>query len=350
MPEPLTTTSYDANNRQLTFGDKTLAYDDNGNLQSITDSNGTTLYSWNARNQLVAINGPTVNASFVYDGTGRRARQAKDGAVIDYLYDFLNSVQESTSGSVLSNTLTSLVIDESLTRSDNVSTVNFLLDALGNTIALANSAGIPETHYTYEPFGRESTIGVTSTNQFLYSGRERDSNDLYYYRNRYYQVSTSRFISEDPLRFLIQGTGIDTASCGAQSDLGTLASNLYSYVDNNPMLYGDPLGLDKKPRNCAPPANGRIVGTVFCQKCRAVPLDQKAKREALKVGDKCANCVKGAVQTGGRFFPPICSDCAWGVGTAIADRIDCDSSYTVNFYSGEPTSHRLCECRGQPGR
>ena len=49
MPAPITTTSYDTNNRQLTFGDKTLAYDDNGNLQSITDSNGTTLYSWSAR-------------------------------------------------------------------------------------------------------------------------------------------------------------------------------------------------------------------------------------------------------------------------------------------------------------
>jgi len=51
IPEPITTTSYDTANRQLTFGDKTLTYDDNGNLQSITDSNGTTLYSWNPRNQ-----------------------------------------------------------------------------------------------------------------------------------------------------------------------------------------------------------------------------------------------------------------------------------------------------------
>ena len=28
MPEPITTTSYDVNNRQLTFGDKMLTYDD----------------------------------------------------------------------------------------------------------------------------------------------------------------------------------------------------------------------------------------------------------------------------------------------------------------------------------
>jgi len=75
MPEPLTSTSYDANNRQLTFGHKTLAYDDNGNLQSITDSNGTTLYSWNARNQLAGITGPNVNANFLYDGLRRRQKK-----------------------------------------------------------------------------------------------------------------------------------------------------------------------------------------------------------------------------------------------------------------------------------
>jgi YD repeat-containing protein len=95
MPEPLTTTSYDPNNRQLTFGDKTLAYDDNGNLQSITDSNGTTLYSWNARNQLVGISGPNVTASFVYDGLGRREAKTINGSLTEYLYDGLNPARVS---------------------------------------------------------------------------------------------------------------------------------------------------------------------------------------------------------------------------------------------------------------
>src|SRR5207249_9522010 len=51
IPEAITSTNYNAANQQTTFGDKTLQYDDDGNLQSITDSNGTTLYTWNARNQ-----------------------------------------------------------------------------------------------------------------------------------------------------------------------------------------------------------------------------------------------------------------------------------------------------------
>ena len=134
MPEPLTTTSYDAGNRQLTFGDKALTYDDNGNLQSITDSNGTTLYSWNARNQLVGISGPTVNASFVYDGMGRREAKTINGSLTEFLYDGVNPVQETAGVAILANILPGLGIDEFLTRADVVAgvTSNILTDALGS--------------------------------------------------------------------------------------------------------------------------------------------------------------------------------------------------------------------------
>jgi YD repeat-containing protein len=118
MPEPATTTNYDANNRQLTFGDKTLAYDDNGNLQSITDSNGTTLFSWNVRNQLIGISGPNVNASFVYDGLGRREAKTINGSLTEFLYDGLNPVQESSGTTILANILPGLDIDEFFTRTD----------------------------------------------------------------------------------------------------------------------------------------------------------------------------------------------------------------------------------------
>ena len=57
LPQTTSTTSYNAANQQLTFGDKTLTYDNNGNLTSITDASGATLYTWNARNQLTGIKG-----------------------------------------------------------------------------------------------------------------------------------------------------------------------------------------------------------------------------------------------------------------------------------------------------
>jgi len=228
MPEPLTTTSYDANNRQLTFGDKTLAYDDNGNLQSITDSNGTTLYQWNARNQLVGISGPTVNANFVYDGVGRREKRTINGSVTEFLYDGINPVQESSGANILANILPGLGIDEFLTRTDVIGgvTSNFLADALGSAVAVTDNAGAVQTDYIYEAFGRTTTTGTSNSSAYQFTGRENDGTGLYYYRARYYHPTLQRFIREDPIEF--RGGDI----------------NLYAYVGNNPVIDIDPFGLE----------------------------------------------------------------------------------------------------------
>lgn len=62
--------------------------------------------------------------------------------------------------------------------------------------------------------------------QFRYTGREWDSEiGLYYYRARYYDPFSGRFITRDPLGL-------------AAGDI-----NFYRYVGNNPINYVDPLGL-----------------------------------------------------------------------------------------------------------
>lgn len=72
LPPVLTTTSYNANNQQTTFGARSETFDLNGNLATVTDASGTMTYTWNARNQLTAISGPGSTASFTYDSFGRR--------------------------------------------------------------------------------------------------------------------------------------------------------------------------------------------------------------------------------------------------------------------------------------
>ena len=87
--------SYDWGNELLTFGDKTLEYDYNGNLTSITDASGETIYSWDARNRLTAISAPTpMTAAFTYDGLGRRVSRTVNGITTQYLYDGLDIIQE----------------------------------------------------------------------------------------------------------------------------------------------------------------------------------------------------------------------------------------------------------------
>lgn len=98
-------------------------------------------------------------------------------------------------------------------------------DALGTTLLLTDETGTVKTTYTYTPFGETTVTGSASTNPFQYAGRENDGNSLYYYRARYYSPQFERFISEDPIGF----AGGDT--------------NLYRYVDNNPLNFVDPSGL-----------------------------------------------------------------------------------------------------------
>jgi RHS repeat-associated protein len=226
IPQAIASTAYNAANHQTTFGDKTLTYDNNGNVQTVTDSSGTTTYTWNARNQLTGISGPAVNASFVYDGLGRREKKTINSNLTEFLFDGLNPVQETSGANILANILPGLGIDEFLTRTDvgTSATSAFLSDALGSSIALTDAAGAVQTEYNYEPFGKISATGGSNSSSYQYTGRENDGTDLYYYRARYYHPVFQRFISEDPIEF--RGSDI----------------NLYTYVHNSPLIYIDPDG------------------------------------------------------------------------------------------------------------
>jgi YD repeat-containing protein len=58
-----------------------------------TDSSGATTYTWNARDRLASISGPSVTASFQYDALGRRKSKTVNSVTTDFLYDGLNLVQ-----------------------------------------------------------------------------------------------------------------------------------------------------------------------------------------------------------------------------------------------------------------
>jgi len=220
LPAALNSATYNAANQQLTFGGTALTYDLNGNLSS----DGTNTYTWDARNQLVAISGGSA-ASFQYDAQGRRTSKTISGAQTGFVYDNLVPVQELNGSTITANLLAGPGIDEYLTRTDTNGARHFLTDALGSTLALSDATGDLPTSYTYAPFGATSLSGSATGNAFDYTGREEDGTGLKYYRARYYHPGLQRFISEDPIEF-------------AGGD-----QNLYAYVRNAPLVYIDPLGL-----------------------------------------------------------------------------------------------------------
>lgn len=221
LPAAVLSATYNANNQLTQWGSTAMTYDLNGN----TLNDGTNAYVWDARNRLVSANSNA--ASFSYDAFGRRASKSFLSTTTGFLYDGPNSVQEQQGATVTANLLTA-GLDERFQRTDATGSYSYLTDALGSTTALTNSTGAEQTTYSYGPYGGFSATG-SNTNDYAFTGREADGLGIDYFRARYYNPATGRFLSEDPMGFA--GSGPD----------------LYGYAGNNPISYSDPSGLCTDP-------------------------------------------------------------------------------------------------------
>ena len=98
-------------------------------------------------------------------------------------------------------------------------------DALGNLVSTTDSQGRVVESQRIEAFGNElSKTKTVNVSERSFIGKEKDSNSLFYFGARYYDASTGRFISTDPLS-------------GKQTSPET--QNKYSYAVNNPLKYVD---------------------------------------------------------------------------------------------------------------
>ncbi len=225
LPSPALSATYDAANRQLTFGSQTLSWDSNGNLGTVSDPGSTMTLTWDSRNRLVGVTLPGSTVAFKYDAFGRRVRRSVEGQATEYVYDGLDVIQEVSPISSVA-LLRAPDLDQPLVRGGSEF---YLSDALGSIIGLTDIDGLLRTRYGYEPFGAPTPEGTSSENRFEFSAREWDAPvGLYYYRARYYSPFLHRFITEDPLG-------------------GGSSGNSYAYADNNPVSRTDPLGLQAVP-------------------------------------------------------------------------------------------------------
>ena len=238
--------TYDANNRLLkmtnnaggTTEEINYTYDNNGNQISwmknqIADSDGdaalsmeTTgedygVYGYDMYNRVISYTDGVTTASYTYDANNLRQSKTVDNVTTNHIWDGQNMVME-TKGTQVNKYYRGV---NGITYASMNGTVSYYhKDAHGDVTALTDSTGTITKNYMYDSFGNQATEDEADTNPFRYAGEYFDAETgQIYLRNRYYDPSTGRFISEDPVM-----DGL----------------NWYVYCGNNPINFLDPYGLE----------------------------------------------------------------------------------------------------------
>ena len=196
------------------------SYDADGNLIA----QGTRTYEWDTADRLVRVLDDGIEvARFAYDGTGRRVQKITGGTTRSYVYDGMDILEERSSAGTI-RTIQGPGIDQPLASVDGAGVVSyFLADHLGSVVQQTNASAAVTMTRQYDPYG--APLQGATTSGYAFAGREWDcETGLYFYRARYYDPKTGRFISEDPIGF---GGG----------------GNFYGYVTGNPTNLIDPFGL-----------------------------------------------------------------------------------------------------------
>jgi len=196
--------------------------DANGNQTTRTIGNDVYTLSYDAENRLVSVSGPSLNATFTYDGDGARVMseinnvttrfvgnyyQVTDSAVTKYYYAGASRIAMRKDG-----------------------TLSYLLsDHLGSTSITTDSSGNKVSEMRYTAWGEVRYESGTTPTEYTYTGQYSYTVDfgLMYYNARWYDPALGRFAQADTL---IPGAG------------DSQAWDRYAYANNNPVRYVDPSG------------------------------------------------------------------------------------------------------------
>jgi RHS repeat-associated protein len=236
----------------------TYTYDAVGNRQTKVSGGVTTSYTYDGADQMTQTTVGSTNTMYTYDANGNQVGRASDV----FKYDHENRQTSSTiagatsssgyngdglrvshtpAGQTAANYIWDVAASLPVVLTDGTntyvygldlisSTVNstgaqtyYLYDGLGSTMNLTSApSGNSTQGYAYDVFGATPGGPPPGSNQWLFTGEQRDNDSgMYYLRARYYDPVIGRFLTRDPLP----------------------GGHPYMYSGNNPVNRVDPSGM-----------------------------------------------------------------------------------------------------------
>ena len=210
-------------------GAASYTWDANGNQTSETRGGLLTEYLYDARDQLTEVRrAGSLFESYGYDYKGLRVRKSGAAGVVRYVYDDASVLLQTDAAG---NTLAKYDYGPDRLLSLAHATEGrqyYLFDGLGSVVDLMRPDGALQARYQYDAWGNPRSTAGSSFNVFGFTGHERDeATGLYYFKARYYDPETGRFLTEDPFG-------------GTREQPPSLHRYLYAY--QNPTVYTDPTG------------------------------------------------------------------------------------------------------------
>jgi len=334
-------TSNSANQYTSITGLTPISHDANGNL---LQQNGVT-YTWDSENRLLSVNPNTPalgDKSLVhtYDGQHRRVTRTirewtisgwSNTETIQFIYDGWNVIEEYAlggGGATLHRSLTwgqdcggaktlqaaggvsGLLLVEEISGT-TTSAYHFHYDGIGNVTQITDLSGATTASYRYDAFGNTLLAAGTyaAQNRYRFSTKPLDSElastALYYYGYRYYDPTTGRWPSRDPIE---EEGGINLYGFGPNSPL-----NGYDFLGNGWRDWLD--ALMTALGTADPGATGTVAGAATGIGAAATVAACTAAKQAADLCAGTADC-NDYVELA-KIAEKICNACKDGTNAAL---------------------------------
>ncbi len=207
------------------IGASTITTDAAGNITA--DATRTYVIDAAGRLEQVKIGGATVG-TYVYNANNQRTKKTAGATVTHYVYGLggLLYGEYDNTGALIREYV--YLNGQPLAQVDSGEVLSYLhTDHLGTPRYATNASGSQVWNWDSDAFGVGTPSGSATVNLRFAGQYWDDESGLHYNWNRYYDPTTGRYISSDPI--------------GLAGGLNT-----YGYALANPIMYTDPEGLESE--------------------------------------------------------------------------------------------------------